>query len=295
MAIQQYTDIFYTENKDPFQAIDLYVPENRSTTGTKPELMVYIHGGCWRSEDKNGYVEFAKNFAALGEHPGKKQIAVAVVNYRLSNPGGTAKHPDHIVDCCNAVTFLFKNSEEYGFDPTRIHLIGHSAGGHLTGLMALDPPVEWWETKDPKSGLSIAESIRSVNGVAGMYDHHYIVGLDPDYLIFYTPNFGDDRNFWKGCCPSNAPFSEKHKKYVQGIYPPGFTPHGKPLLHVKYHLTISSMDELMMPEVSQHYAEHLKSLGILAGTNFDTDYGTHFGCLQNPDMQQDMYDRLSKA
>ena len=62
--------------------------------------------------------------------------AVAAVNYRLSGKG--AECPDYIYDAAAAAAWVKKHIAEYGGDPERIYIAGHSAGGYLTMMLALD-------------------------------------------------------------------------------------------------------------------------------------------------------------
>ena len=74
--------------------LDLYLPK-----GAKDfPVMVFVHGGAWRSGNKDLY-------APLGETFAKQGIGTAVVNYRLSDRKGTVKHPDHIRDVARAFAF----------------------------------------------------------------------------------------------------------------------------------------------------------------------------------------------
>jgi acetyl esterase/lipase len=58
------------------------------------------------------------------------------VNYRLSPAD---KHPAHVQDVAAAVRWLKDHVAEYGGDPTRMVLMGHSAGCHIVVLTTLDP------------------------------------------------------------------------------------------------------------------------------------------------------------
>lgn len=98
------------------------------------------------------YPSTEKNFPTLvwfhggGLSKGKKhipklfktdKIAVVAVNYRLS--GKLAQCPDYIYDAAAAVSWVKKHIAEYGGDPNRIYIAGHSAGGYLTAMLALAP------------------------------------------------------------------------------------------------------------------------------------------------------------
>ncbi|MBR7120130.1 MAG: alpha/beta hydrolase [Lentisphaeria bacterium] len=87
--------------------------------------LVYLHGGGLT----RGSGGFPKNID-------RTRAAVVAVNYRLS--GARAKCPDYIYDAAAAVAWTVKNIEKYGGDPKKVYVTGHSAGGYLTAMIALD-------------------------------------------------------------------------------------------------------------------------------------------------------------
>ena len=101
--------------------LDLYLPKDVK----QPPLLVWIHGGGWRSGDKGrGGI-----LVPLGL---KNGYACASINYRLS---GEATFPAQIHDCKAAIRWLRAHAKEYGYDATRIGVGGSSAGGHLVALL----------------------------------------------------------------------------------------------------------------------------------------------------------------
>jgi len=65
---------------------------------------------------------------------------VVSVNYRLSHPDrGAAKDPDHYMDVAAAVAWVYENIDEYGGDPGRIALLGHSAGADIVANVGVNP------------------------------------------------------------------------------------------------------------------------------------------------------------
>ena len=102
--------------------LDLVLPQGKKGFPT----MLWFHGGGLR----NGKKHIPRNLWT-------KEIAVAAVNYRLS--GKQAQCPDYIYDAAAAAAWVKKHIAEYGGDPEKIYISGHSAGGYLTMMLALDP------------------------------------------------------------------------------------------------------------------------------------------------------------
>lgn len=112
-------------------------------------LLVFIHGGFWRSLDKSDFSWLAPPYVARG-------ISVALINYALAPQ---ARLEDIVRQNLRALAWLYRNADRYGFDPTRIFVCGHSAGAHLSAMMmaALWPR---WEPDLPadlvKGGLLVS-------------------------------------------------------------------------------------------------------------------------------------------
>lgn len=100
--------------------LDIYYPENKKDFST----IVWFHGGGMEGGSK--FVP--KELTDQG-------FAVVAVNYRLSP---RAKNPAYIEDAAEAVAWTFKNIEKYGGRKDRIFVSGHSAGGYLTLILAMD-------------------------------------------------------------------------------------------------------------------------------------------------------------
>jgi acetyl esterase/lipase len=104
--------------------LDLYLPP---ATGSKIPVVVWIHGGAWKSGTRNDNI--TKVLAILRPHG----IAVASIDYRLSQ---AAKWPAQIQDCKGAVRWLRTRASAYNLDPDRIGAWGESAGAHLAAMLA---------------------------------------------------------------------------------------------------------------------------------------------------------------
>ncbi|WP_242489877.1 alpha/beta hydrolase [Noviherbaspirillum cavernae] len=149
-------DLAYGESSG--ERLDFF-PTNRSGA----PLLVFIHGGWWRSLDKSDFSFVAPGYVNAGYN-------VALTNYTLA----PAASLDEIVrQQLRALAWLYRHAEQYDFDPERIVVAGHSAGGHLTAMMlaAVWPA---WEKDLPSdlvkggvtmSGLFELESVRHVDFV----------------------------------------------------------------------------------------------------------------------------------
>jgi arylformamidase len=113
--------------------------------------LVFIHGGYWRSLDKDMFSWLAAPFTAAG-------IGVALPRYRLC----PAVSIEAIVDdAVAAVNWLFANGPAHGLPMERVALSGHSAGGHLAAAVFAAP----------RAALAF-DPARIVGGVpmSGVYD-----------------------------------------------------------------------------------------------------------------------------
>jgi acetyl esterase/lipase len=163
------------------QRLDLYSPAD--TAGASP-LLLFVHGGVWSGGDK-------AQFAWLGRRLARQGLSVAVANYRLSP---AVRHPAHAQDVAAAAAWLSRHGAEYGGDPQRIYLAGHSAGAHLVSLVALDPAYLAAVGHD-------ATLIRGVVGVSGAaYDLDARYALTP-FGPAFTLVFGLDPSRWAAAAP----------------------------------------------------------------------------------------------
>ena len=108
------------------QAIDVYEPAG--VVEPRP-LVLFVHGGGWRMGDRN-------RVQTKPAHYGAQNLYFASAGYRLL-PDTPVE--DQARDLGAAVAALVGQAGSIGFDPSRIVLMGHSAGAHLAALVATDP------------------------------------------------------------------------------------------------------------------------------------------------------------
>jgi acetyl esterase/lipase len=132
---------------DPSRAekLDLYLPKNRKTEEKSPAVLL-IHGGGWKEGDKRQprEIEFGTTLAENG-------YVAASMNYVLRWAG---KFPINLQDCKNGIRYLRAHAEELGIDSNRIAVMGGSAGGHLSLMVAYTGDNPTLTPSQPYPGIS---------------------------------------------------------------------------------------------------------------------------------------------
>ena len=115
-------------------------------------VLIYVHGGFW-------VLRTSKEFGFVARGPVSEGVATVVTNYALS-PEVTI---DEIVRQTRAaVAWTYRNAESFGVAPERIHVAGHSAGGHLVAMLL---STDW----EGVYGLP-ANIIKSATAISGVFD-----------------------------------------------------------------------------------------------------------------------------
>jgi acetyl esterase/lipase len=112
----------------PRQTLDVFRPRG----ATAAPMLMFVHGGAFTDGEKNRTTEFYSNVL----HWFARQGCVGVnVEYRLAPE---AKYPEVARDIAGAVAWARENATRFGADPSRIFLMGHSAGAAHAGQYAYD-------------------------------------------------------------------------------------------------------------------------------------------------------------
>lgn len=170
--------------KDSLQALDLWVPEG---TGPAP-LVLFVHGGGWKRGSKDNAMS-----RALPGHMLEQGYAFASIDYRLV-PAATVEQ--QASDVAAALAHLLARAGEYGIDPARVVLTGHSAGAHLVALVGTD------ERYLKAVGLSFADIDGVMPNDGAAYDvAAQIADAGPMMLDTYSQAFGTDPARQKSLSP----------------------------------------------------------------------------------------------
>ncbi|MFN3567075.1 MAG: alpha/beta hydrolase [Burkholderiaceae bacterium] len=130
------------------EKLDLFPARNDNAP-----LLVFIHGGYWRSLDKSDFSWVASPFVNHG-------IAVALPNYGLAPKVALE---DIVRQTLRALAWLYRNADQYGFDPNRIYVSGHSAGAHLTAMTM----AALWDVYAPDLPRNL---VKGGLAISGLYD-----------------------------------------------------------------------------------------------------------------------------
>lgn len=146
------------------QTLDIYTP--RSSAGASP-VVVFFYGGGWREGAKENYAFVASSLTEAG-------YAVVIPDYRVFPD---VVFPGFVEDGAMAVAWVVNNAGDYGADPGRVFLMGHSAGAHIAALLSLDP--RYLARHGVEDG-----SIRALIGLSGPYD---FLPIESGYLLDVFP------------------------------------------------------------------------------------------------------------
>ncbi|WP_137870145.1 alpha/beta hydrolase [Sphingopyxis sp. 2PD] len=132
--------------------LNIWVPTGTKKTDRLP-VLIFLYGGGWYSGARDDYGFAGRAFA-------KRGFVVVIPDYRIVPEG---HWPDFLHDSAAAVAWTDAHIGNYGGDPDRIALAGHSAGAYNAVMLALDP--QWLRAAGSDTSV-----IRGVAALAGPYD-----------------------------------------------------------------------------------------------------------------------------
>jgi arylformamidase len=138
-------------------------------------VLVYIHGGYWRSGSKEDNCNFVPTFT-------KRGATVVLVEYDLC-PEVTVS--DIVRQTRSSIAWVYKNIAPYGANPAKIHVSGHSAGGHLTAMALAN---DW-----TKEGLP-PDCIKGAVATSGVYDLDMVTRISVQEQVHLTPEIAKLNN-----------------------------------------------------------------------------------------------------
>ena len=165
---------------DPQQRLDVYIPDQAKGV----PIIFMVHGGAWMIGDKAAS-GFVSNKVA---HWLPKGYIIVSSNYRMSRRPNPLDQAD---DIARALAFVQAKAPSWGGDPTRVLLLGHSAGAHLVSLLAADPRIVTSKGGTAWLGTIVLDS--------AAYDLVEI--MQRKHPRIYDRAFGKDPAFWTDASP----------------------------------------------------------------------------------------------
>jgi acetyl esterase/lipase len=189
-AYTRHTNLAY--GADPQQRVDVYVPDKAAPGAAPKPLIIFWHGGRWKSGDKSDYRFVGAALAESG-------YVALIANYRHYPQ---VHMPGFMDDAAQTVQWAVAHAGEFGADPRQLFLMGHSAGAHIAALLALDPRY--------LRAAGSAPAIAGVIGLSGPYD--FLPLLEADVQDMFGP---------PALYPESQPIN-----YVRADAPPMLLAHG---------------------------------------------------------------------
>ncbi len=150
------------------QSLDIYRPGEPSQA-LRP-VVVFFYGGKWTYSEKS-------DFHFIGTRYAHADYITVIPDYRKYP---SVKSPAFFYDAAAALSWVYDHIAEYGGDPKRIHVLGHSAGAQIGALVTADPKYLKFYGKDRN------QVIQSFAGLAGPYD---FIPNEPDLIDMFGPPY----------------------------------------------------------------------------------------------------------
>ena len=184
-SLNPVLDLRYSDEpvEDPRQlSLDIY-----PTSQPNAPVVIFIHGGGWMRGNKSN-VDFKPRAFNL------KGLIFVSISYRLVP---SVDISTQMGDAAASVAWVKGNIAEYGGDPNRIFLMGHSAGAHIVSLLATDA------TYLEAEGVSLTDIRGVISLDTQAYDINTLLENAPERTSrTYRSVFGDDPQNWKKFSPA---------------------------------------------------------------------------------------------
>jgi acetyl esterase/lipase len=194
--------------------LDVYTPKAQQSSDAPRPLVVFFYGGSWQTGNRQDYLFVGEALASRG-------YVTVIPDYQRYPE---TKFPGFMDDAAAAVAWARAHAVEFGADPQRIFLMGHSAGAHIAMLLATDR--RYLARHNVEAG-----SLAGVVGLAGPYD--FLPLQDATLKEVFPPDVRNDSQ------PIN---------HIDGAEPPIF-------------LGVGTADHTVDPGNTTRFAARLQAVG----------------------------------
>ncbi len=203
--------------------LDVYAPEAR---GAAAPVVFFIYGGGWNRGERSDYQFVGRALAARG-------FVVVIADYRLVPE---VRYPQFLEDSAKALRWVQDNIAQYGGDPNRLFLAGHSAGAYNAVMLSLDPSF--------LREYGVTMPVLGVAALSGPYD-------------FYPFEYGEVREAF-GSAPN-----------PQGTQPINLVTSDSPPMY----LATGTTDPIVRMQNTERFAQKLKDNGVWVTTRYYEGFG----------------------
>ena len=123
--------VYRSGSTNPKHRLDVHAPADAKGA----PVVHFVHGGYWIAGDKDYHRALTGLYGTIGQALAARGIVTVIQSYRLV-PEGTID--DLLDDVVAALRWTEDHAAQHGGDPSRLFLMGHSAGGHLAALLGSD-------------------------------------------------------------------------------------------------------------------------------------------------------------
>lgn len=203
--------------------LDVYAPEER---GAPAPVVFFIYGGGWSRGERGEYEFVGRALASRG-------FVTVIADYRLYPE---VRYPDFLEDGARALRWVQDNIANFGGDPNRLFLAGHSAGAYNAVMQALDPSF--------RAEYGVTMPILAVAALSGPYD-------------FYPFEYNEVREVF-GEAPN-----------PQGTQPINLITAEAPPMY----LATGTTDPIVRVQNTERFAERLRAQGVWVTSQYYDGFG----------------------
>lgn len=240
--------------------LDLWrAPSNEPTP-----LVVYIHGGGFRSGDKGNLP------ARLLDLCLRSGISVASINYRLSQH---AAYPAPMHDGARAIQYLRLRAKEWNLDPTAIAATGGSAGGGISLWVAFHDDLQNPSSEHPLLRKSSRLACAAGLGAQSSYDPHEMARVIGKFLWDHPglePFYGIPRARWSTPQARRVFADASPITHLTVDDPPVFLAYDQPNLPLGQRMPL--LQGAHHPRFGTYLRERARSLGVNVTVRMKEDY-----------------------